>query len=425
MVTIFDYDAEPLASINLDSWEAPVGVQLLDDVERFLSRFVAYPSDSARVAHVLWVVHTHRMDLWESTPRIAFLSPEPGSGKSRALEITELLVPNAVHTVNTTPAYLFRKVADEEGGLPTLLYDEIDTVFGPRAKDNEDIRGMLNAGHRRGAVAGRCVVRGKTVLTEDLPAYCAVALAGLDDMPDTIMSRSIVVRMRRRAPTETIEPFRHRLHALEGHQIRDRLATWTQTMDLATWPELPIEIEDRSADCWEALVAVADAAGGTWPERSRCAAVTLVTASKAAPHSLGVRLLNDLKTVFDNAGGEHLFTDDILRSLCALDLSPWVDVQGQALNARGLATRLGKYEVKPGTVRVGGKTAKGYSRSQFHDAWSRYATAQAHEVSKGSEEHGGEVTTGSGPSHLRAVTSVTSVTAGTWGRPAQPIPNTE
>jgi hypothetical protein len=118
----------------------------------------------------------------ESTPRIAFLSPEPGSGKTRALEVTELLVPNPVEAVNVTPAYLFRKVGDPEGA-PTILFDEIDTVFGPKAKDNEEIRGLLNAGHRRGAVAGRCVVRGKIVETEEIPAYCAVALAGLGGLP--------------------------------------------------------------------------------------------------------------------------------------------------------------------------------------------------------------------------------------------------
>ena len=140
----------------------PDGAQLLDDIKAFLSRFVAYPSTHALVAHVLWIVHTWLMDAWESTPRIAFLSPEPGSGKSRALEVTEPLVPRPVHAVNTTSAYLFRKVSDE-AGPPTILYDEIDTVFGPKAKDNEDIRGMLNAGHRKGATAGRCVLRGKIV----------------------------------------------------------------------------------------------------------------------------------------------------------------------------------------------------------------------------------------------------------------------
>jgi hypothetical protein len=134
------------------------GADLLDDVEAFLARFVVYPAEAARVAHTLWIAHAWFMDRWDSTPRIAFLSPEPGSGKSRALEVTEPLVPRPVHAVNTTPAYLFRKVSDPDGA-PTLLYDEIDTVFGPKAKDNEDIRGMLNAGHRKGATAGRCVVR--------------------------------------------------------------------------------------------------------------------------------------------------------------------------------------------------------------------------------------------------------------------------
>ena len=109
-------------------------------------------------------------------------------------------MPRPVEAVNTTPAYLFRKVSDPDGP-PTILFDEIDTVFGPKAKDNEEIRGMLNAGHRRGAVAGRCVVKGKMVETEELPAYCAVALAGLGDLPDTILTRSVVIRMRRRAPT--------------------------------------------------------------------------------------------------------------------------------------------------------------------------------------------------------------------------------
>ena len=99
--------------------ELPTGAELLDDVETFLARFVAYPSEHARIAHVLWIAHAHLMDCWESTPRIAFLSPEPGSGKSRCLEVTEPLVPRPVHAVNTTPAYLFRKVSERLGRPPS------------------------------------------------------------------------------------------------------------------------------------------------------------------------------------------------------------------------------------------------------------------------------------------------------------------
>jgi hypothetical protein len=252
------------------------GAELLDEVEDFLARFVVYPSKAARIAHTLWIAHTWFMDCWESTPRIAFLSPEPGSGKTRALEVTEPLVPRPVLAVNTTPAYLFRKVSDK-AGPPTILYDEIDTVFGPKAKDNEDVRGMLNAGHRRGAVAGRCVMKGKTVVTEELPAYCAVALAGLDDLPDTIHTRSVIIRMRRRAPGELVEPWRLRINGPQAVPIAERLAHWSETAtERLAWPEMPDGLEDRNADVWEALLAVADLAGGDWPERAREAAVALV-----------------------------------------------------------------------------------------------------------------------------------------------------
>jgi hypothetical protein len=181
------------------------------------------------------------MEAWESTPRLAFLSPEPASGKTRALEISELLVPNPVEAINVTPAYLFRKVGADDA-KPTILYDEIDTVFGPKAKENEEIRGLLNAGHRRGAVAGRCVVHGKKVETEEISAYCAVALAGLGWLPDTILSRSVIIRMRRRGPGEKVMAYRRRVHAPFGQTLRECLTAWAadevETMAEAR-PEMP------------------------------------------------------------------------------------------------------------------------------------------------------------------------------------------
>ena len=291
-----------------DAW-TPVlpadGSDLLDAVEAFLVRFVVYPSESTLIAHTLWIAHTWFMPAWESTPRIAFLSPEPASGKSRALEVTELLVPRAVHAINVSPSYLFRKVSDKEGA-PTILYDEVDTVFGPKAKDNEEIRGMLNAGHRKGATAGRCVVHGKRI--ETFPAYCAVALAGLDDLPDTIMTRSVVVRMRRRAPGDKVEPWRMRVNGPDARALADRLAAWAER-DIdrlgVDWPDMPPGIADRDADVWEALLAVGDLAGHHWPERARVAAVTLVTDSGGHARSLGVTLLGDLRTVFGSANKLH------------------------------------------------------------------------------------------------------------------------
>ena len=352
------------------------GAALLDDVEAYLARFIAYPSSAARVAHALWIAHTHAMEGWESTPRIAFLSPEVGSGKSRALEVTEPLVPNPVHAVNVSPAYLFRKIGDEDG-RPTILHDEIDTVFGPKARENEDVRGLLNAGHRKGAVAGRAKVVGRAVVVEELPAYCAVALAGLDDLPDTLMSRSVVVRMRRRAPNEVVEPFRHRLHAAEGHALRDRLAAWAPTIPPDVWPDMPAEIADRNADVWEALLAVADHAGDDWPERARCDAVTLVTDSRASTPSIGIQLLEDLRDVFGAC--EAMFTEELISALVQMEESPWGDLRGQPIDARWLARRLARYgAISPKTVRKGERTAKGYLRADLADTWTRYTpTASA------------------------------------------------
>jgi hypothetical protein len=356
-----------------DPWDQVTpGAAVLADVEEFLGRFVAYPSEQCRTAHALWCAHTHLMDAAESTPRIAFLSPEPGSGKTRALEVTELLVPLPVEAVNVTPAYLFRKVAAEEG-RPTILFDEIDTVFGPKAKDNEEIRGLLNAGHRKGAVAGRCVVRGNIVETEEIPAYCAAALAGLGDLPDTILTRSVVIRMRRRSPAERVEPFRRREHGSQGEQLRQRLADWAASVErilTGAWPEMPEGVVDRDADVWEPLLAIADAAGGVWPERARVACVTLVTLSKAATPSLGIKLLADLRDIFGSH--DQLSTEHILGELHKIDESPWAELKGKALDARGLAQRLRKYDVKRTTIRSGCSTQKGYRREDLHDAWQRY-----------------------------------------------------
>lgn len=351
--------------------DATAGSELLDRIHTFLCRFVVYPEPWAPVLHTLWIAHTHLMDVWESSPRIAFLSPEPGSGKSRALEVTEPLVPRPVHAVNVTPAYLFRKVSDP-AGLPTILYDEIDTVFGPRAKDNEDVRGMLNSGHRRGATAGRCVVRGKTIETEELPSYCAVALAGLNDLPDTIATRSVVIRMRRRAPDEPVEPWRLRINEPEARQLGQELAEWAdQVRDSLrdVWPEMPAGVADRPADVAEALLSVADAAGGSWPLTGRVAVVAAVAASRDDAPAKGIRLLSDIRDVFQSTPQVALGSNELLIQLRGLGDTEWAVYE---LNVVTMARKLSDYGIRPGNIRSGRRVVKGYKAADFVDAWKRY-----------------------------------------------------
>ena len=120
----------------------------------------------------LWVAHAHLVECFETTPRLAFLSPEPGSGKSRAQEVIELLVPAAMHVLNASPAAIFRTI---QVARPTLLLDEVDTIFTRKGKDDEhaDLRGLLNSGHRAGATIPRASAPGTTWSRSPRSARCA------------------------------------------------------------------------------------------------------------------------------------------------------------------------------------------------------------------------------------------------------------
>lgn len=347
---------------------------VVDEVADHLARFVAFPSDAALVAAALWVLHTHTVDVAESTPRLAFLSPEPGSGKSRALEVLATLVPHPMEAVNASPAALFRSVGGDT--RPTILFDEIDTVFGPKAKENEELRGFLNAGHRRGAVAHRCV--GEKQEVRAFPAYAAVAVAGLHDLPDTLAHRSIIIRMRRRGPNETVEPFRQRIHRPEGEAIRDQVAAWAADVinELRDhYPQMPDGVTDRPADVWEPLLSIAEVVGGDWPDRARQACVAIVHDATHREPSISVRLLDDIRTVYADKGNPpFIATADLLTALRGMDEAPWATYGKDGLTPRTLARKLTDYGVTPHLDRPtpGADPLRGYRRNDLADPWQRY-----------------------------------------------------
>lgn len=355
---------------------------LLNQVHTYASRFIAYPDEHSAIAHTLWIAHAHVVNAFDNTPRIAFLSPEPGSGKSRAMEITEHLVPRPVLSVNSSVAYIFRKISDEEG-LPTLLMDEVDAIFGKgRTDNNEDLRGLLNSGYRKGAIAGRAAMRGKEVVTEDWPSFCAVAMAGLNRLPDTLMTRSIVIPMKRRKPGQRIEPFRRRVNGPEAEKLMISLSKWTNSVYQhleGSWPELPEGVEDRDADLWEPIIAIADAAGGAWPDLARNAATAMVSKSKEVPLTLGVQLLTDIQKVFKDLNADRISSNDLVDELCNMPEAPWSNLRGEPIDARFIGKELRRYEITSTTIRVHGQVAKGFKLSDFTDAFARYVTTPEQE----------------------------------------------
>jgi hypothetical protein len=372
-MTLVDKLAAIGAAAVVTTEQAEDGALLLDDVRAFVGAYVAFPSEAALDTVTLWAEHTHAVEAFESTARLALLSPEKATGKTRTLEVLDQLVPSPMHAVNCTSAALFRAVASTQ---PTMLFDEADTYFGPRTrKEHEELRGLVNAGHRKGAVAYRVVGEASKLEVKEFPAFAAVALAGIGDLPDTILDRSVVIRMRRRTPDESIVPFRLRKVKPRAQVLRERMAVWARANLEAlaeAEPEMPEGITDRPADVWEALLAVADAAGGNWPERARAAALVLEAVRTEASPSLGVQLLGDIRAVFEQAGVDRLPSQELCDRLAQMEEAPWADLGGRRIEPRGLAARLRDYGPRPATIRVGDETPRGYVLADFLDAWCRY-----------------------------------------------------
>jgi len=359
----------------------------LDFVENYLRRFVAYPSEHALVACVLWAAHTYLVEVFDTTPRLACMSQEKESGKTRLLEVLAQIVRDSLLSMSASPAVIVRLI---DQGTPTILFDEIDGVFGSaKAQEtNADLRSVLNGGYRRGAKVHRCVNRGNKVETEELNAFAPVAVAGLRQLPDTLASRSIIVRMKRRAPDEQVEPFRYRYHADEAKPIKQALEQWCAEHEAklaGAEPSFPEGVEDRAADCWEPLLAIAELAGGDWPARGRAAALYLTRNASDETITSGVELLAHIREAF---GSEpYLATTVLLERLHGRDESPWLDIRGKALDSRGLALRLKGYGIKSKTVRIGESTPKGYDAADFADAWRRYLPSGSDIRHKGNNRH--------------------------------------
>ena len=382
-------DAETMTG-RLDWLEQPAedttpraGHEVLDDVAAFIARFNAFPNEHCIPTLALWYAHTHAAEQFYVTPRLILDSAEPGSGKTRVLEVAQYLVKAPEMTISATTAALFRMVSD---GPITILFDEVDAIFNPKAGGNyEDLRAMLNAGYKRSATIARCVGDAKAMKVQRFPVYAPAALAGIaGHMPATITTRAITIHMRRRAPDEPIEAFRERDVERQAQPLRKELSTWAEYVSdgLANaLPTMPAGVVDRAAEIWEPLLATAEQAGGHWPETARAACEYFVKHANTSETSLGVRLLNDLHELFTTRGVDRMSTADIVAALTNLDEAPWADLNGKPLDNRRLAKELSRFGVASKNLKQpGGGVAKGYRADGddgLADAWRRYLEQSA------------------------------------------------
>ncbi|WP_083459957.1 DUF3631 domain-containing protein [Jiangella muralis] len=347
------------------------GAELLDDVRTAITRYCILPTPETVDATVLWVATTHCLPAFEYAPRLVIRSAEKRSGKSRLLEVVDVLAHSPLRVVNASVSYIFRSLGGEHP--PTLLIDEADTIFGTKVKaeQNEDLRGLLNAGFQRGLNYGRTV--GPSHIPTEFEVFAMAALAGIGRMPDTIEDRAVVVQMRRRKPSERVSPYRRRRDSPALVELSERLALWAQgAIGALSTAEPDLPVEDRAADTWEPLIAVADAIGGDWPARARRAAEALT--AEAEEHdseaSLNVRLLGDIRDIFTAMTVSFLPSKELCNRLQQVEDAPWRDFE---MNPSKLGRRLAEYDIRTGHNTA--KTARGYCLPDFLDAFERYLPA--------------------------------------------------
>lgn len=357
--------------------EEPVDpAALLTEISTVIREFVILEPEQADAA-ALWVAHTHLTDVAETSPIAIINAPERACAKTLFQTVLGRMAHRPLPASNASLSALFRAI---ESWQPTLFIDEADTFF----RDNTELHGMVNAGYKRGGYVLRSEATGDSFEPRMFSVYGAKSIAGIAlerHLPDSTMSRGLVINLRRKLPGETVQRLRH----ADG-SLFDRLASqlarfatdYSQQIRLAR-PDLPAELSDRAQDNWEPLLAIAECAGPDWVQRATVAALKLSVASEATS-STGNDLLADIKAALEQWPKPSIRTADLIEKLVADEELGWSTYnRGKPLTPRQLAKRLGVYGIRPKTVRQpktaldpAGSTPKGYELADFKDAFERY-----------------------------------------------------
>ena len=325
-------------------------------------------SKGAATTIALWILFAHAHDAFQISPILAITSPEMRCGKTTLLELISALVPRPLTSSSITVATVFRAVDQFQ---PTLLIDEADTFL----KDRDEIRGILNSGHRR-TMAAVLRTAGDEYEVRSFSTWSPKTIALIGKLPTTLADRSIEVRMQRRTEGEHIQRLRlDRLSDLEP--LRRRIWTWAQKNQeqlQAADPSLPEALHDRAMDNWRPLVSIADLSGGVWPKRARRAALLLSGQNSDDDESLGALLLGDIHELFKSAGDtDRLASTQITTGLGRREDRPWPEFRkGSPITVRQVARLLRPFSVKPKPLWIDGKTQQGYEFGDLAEVFGRY-----------------------------------------------------
>jgi putative DNA primase/helicase len=351
---------------DIKPWSTPVvGADVLDEIDALYDSYL-YTSVEARTAFALWDAFSHASDHFGVSPIMDISSPTKRCGKSTAVVIHRHLCRSPLLSGNITPAALFRAV---EAWSPTLLIDEADTF----AKMNDELRGILNAGHTRDTAF---VVRAEGEANEPrlFSTWAPKLVAAIGRLPDTIEDRSVrVVINRKRTGDTKKDGFDPQLVRRDCEGIRRRLVRFVldhADAIAAAQVDRPGGLNDRAWNNWRPLLAIALVAGGDWPARAKQAAVGLSGEFDDDDEDVGTLALQHVWEVVGPAG--RLPTADVLHHLITKEEGPWAkwweaSVAKDELKspAARLARLLKPFGVKPTQLWIDGTKHRGYDAADF------------------------------------------------------------
>lgn len=353
---------------GVDAWLDPVaGTDILNESRALLNRYCVLPP-GAVVAIVLWAVAGYSINCFRIFPKLCLSSPEKRCGKTTTLEVIHAVTNRALIASNLSSAVLFRAI---DAWQPALLMDEADTFL----HGNDELRGVINSGHTR---AGAFVLRvdGDDLAPKKFSTWAPMVIAMIKTPPDTIRDRSVMIMLKRKAPGDGVDKLPYDL-AKQCCNLRRKIKRWADDSadQLKTAnPNVPKLGNDRAEDNWLPLLAVADAVGGEWPALARDA-MQKIEQKDDDGESAGVMLLADIRSLFSVSKTARLSSDVIVNALVAIEGRPWAEWrQGKALSKNTLARLLKPFDISSTTIRIDGRTPKGYELTAFKDSFTRYLT---------------------------------------------------
>lgn len=338
----------------------------------FINRYVALPNEDQAMVLGLWVMHTWTFSEMvvnpNTTPYIYVHSPEKQSGKTRLIETLEPLVRNPMRATDMSPSVLFRAI---EMMQPTILLDEVDAIWS--GAKNEDMRGTLNGGYKRGGhvwrnapgmTGGEDGEKSMGPVPVKFSTFSPKLLAGIDNglLPDTIRDRSIPITLQRKRKDQTVAAFYSYDIVEETEEIVTMIEAWIQHHHIQMGEARPTPLTTISDRAWEItvpLIVMADRMGAKFGKSARKAVCALLAPSEATL-SPGAQLLLDIRDLFDAREVDRIFTADIIAKL------------GGHWNGKLLGNRLRPYGIAARTIRVNNQTGKGFYRAEFMEIWERY-----------------------------------------------------